>query len=172
MNITCPACNAEYSLDVLIAHEGARDAVMAALKLPAPLGGLLLRYLSLFRTAKTKNLSWDKVARVLGDLVEPVAKAEILFDGRTWPAPLPYWHQALEYVVNNTSLKPPLSNHNYLYKVIAGITGEQQAKAEDYKEQQRRTYGAPGEARTGGFTHVSSAMPDEVRAKWANNRKR
>jgi hypothetical protein len=37
------------TLDVLVAHEGAREAVLAALQLPAPIGKLLVQYLAMFR---------------------------------------------------------------------------------------------------------------------------
>lgn len=64
MKTTCPACGAVASLDVLLGNDGAREAVMAALEIPAPLGKMLVQYLGLFRPAN-RNLSFDRVANIL-----------------------------------------------------------------------------------------------------------
>lgn len=36
MKLSCPACGSLSSLDALLGNEGAREAVMAALAMPAP----------------------------------------------------------------------------------------------------------------------------------------
>ena len=61
MKLSCPACGATASLDVLIGHEGARDAVVVSLTLYGPLGKLLVQSLGLFRPP-SRNLSMDRVA--------------------------------------------------------------------------------------------------------------
>lgn len=86
MKTSCPACGAAFSLDVLIGNEGAREAVMAALAIPAPLGKLLVQYLGLFRPAQ-RQLSFDRVANLLNELLPLISEAKIERNGRIWSAP-------------------------------------------------------------------------------------
>ena len=68
MRLTCPACGAEMTLDVAIAHEGARAATLTALELPERLGKQLIAYVTLFRPPK-RQLSHDRLAGILGELL-------------------------------------------------------------------------------------------------------
>lgn len=158
------------SLDVLIGHEGARDAVMAALALPAPLGKLLVQYIALFRPAQ-RNLSMDRLAGLLRELQPMISDAKIERAGRIWSAPQDYWKIALEEMIaKRDNLTLPLKSHGYLLAIIAGLSD----KAEAIKE-------AGTEARRAGHTPVgniaahqpfkpeaatkprSTAMPDHVK---------
>lgn len=139
MRLSCPTCGAEMTLDVLVAHEGAREAVLTALQLPAPLGKLLVQYLAMFRPPK-RQLSWERVATVLADLREPIAAARIERHGRTWPAPLEYWKAALEQMVllrGEAKLQLPLKSHGYLLEIVAGMSGKAESKAEAAQEGRR-----------------------------------
>lgn len=137
MKTTCPACGAMASLDVLIGHEGARDAVMAALALPAPLGKLLVRYIALFRPAQ-RNLSMDRLAGLLQELQPMIADAKIERAGRIWSAPQDYWKMALEdMVAKRDKLTLPLKSHGYLLAIIEGYGLKAECKAEQTKENQR-----------------------------------
>lgn len=49
MRTRCPSCGATLSLDALVAHDGAREALAAVFKLSGPLGSAVVRYLALFR---------------------------------------------------------------------------------------------------------------------------
>lgn len=49
MRTRCPACGATLSLDALVAHDGAREALATTFKLSGPLGSAVVRYLALFR---------------------------------------------------------------------------------------------------------------------------
>src|SRR5260221_4754611 len=120
------------TIDVLIAHEGAREAVLAALQLPAPLGKLLIQYLAMFRPAKRK-VSWERVSTLLEELSAPIAAARIERNGTNWAAPLEYWKAALEQMVHlrdTKKLQLPLRSHGYLLEVIAGMAGKAAEKAE------------------------------------------
>lgn len=169
MKTTCPACGAVASLDALLGSEGARDAVMAALQLPAPIGKLLVQYLALFRPAK-RQLSFDRVASILGELQPMIQAASIERNGRTWSAPQDYWKMALEEMIaKRDRLTLPLKSHGYLLEIIAGYSNKAEARQE-----------AQTEARRGGHTPVGgianpvhqpapvekrsrSVMPDSVR---------
>ncbi len=142
MKTTCPACGAMASLDVLIGHEGARDAVMAALALPAPLGKLLVQYVALFRPP-TRNLSMDRLASLLTELQPMIAEAKIERGGRIWSAPIEYWKSALEEMVTKRDkLTLPLKSHGYLLEVIVGYSSKAEAKKEAETEN-RRTGNTP-----------------------------
>jgi hypothetical protein len=139
VKLSCAACGAEMTLDTLIAHEGAREAVLIALQLPAPLGKLLIQYLAMFRPSK-RQLSWERVSSILAELREPIAKAQIERHGRTWSAPLDYWKAGLEQMVqlrDASKLSLPLKSHGYLLEVIAGMGEKAEGKAEAVQEGRR-----------------------------------
>jgi hypothetical protein len=132
------------TLDVLVAHEGAREAVLVALQLPAPIGKLLVQYLGMFRPGK-RQLSWERVGSILAELRAPIASAQVQRGGRTWPAPLEYWKAALEHMVqlrDAGKLQLPLKSHGYLLEVIAGLANKTEGKAEA-QESARRSGATP-----------------------------
>ncbi|MEW5905128.1 MAG: hypothetical protein AB1722_12395 [Pseudomonadota bacterium] len=151
MKLSCPACGAVASLDVLLGHEGAREAVMTALALPAPLGKLLVQYIGLFRPAQ-RNLSLDRVASLLGELLTMIDKGEIERGGRMWSAPQDAWAAALtEMLAKRDTLTLPLKSHGYLLTIIAGYSDKAEARKEAQTEAQRRGHtpvGAPASTRT------------------------
>lgn len=134
MKTSCPACGAVSSLDVLIGHEGARDAVIVSLQLPAPLGNLLVQYLALFRPPK-RNLSMDRVASLLCELKPMVGDARIKRNGQTHSAPLEYWQRGIEdMLARRDALSLPLKNHAYLLTIIAGYSAKDDARKEQQHE--------------------------------------
>lgn len=148
MKTSCPACGAVASVDVLIGNEGAREAVMAALAMPAPIGKLLVQYLGLFRPAQ-RQLSFDRVANLLGELLPMIGEAKIERGGRIWSAPQDYWAMGLnEILAKRDNLTLPLKSHGYLLTIIAGYSEKAEAKKE-----------AQIEASRGGRTQVGGAAP-------------
>jgi hypothetical protein len=144
VKLSCPTCGAEMSLDVLLAHEGARDAVLSALRLPAPIGKQLIQYVSMFRPAK-RQLSWARLGVLLADLLPPITDAQVERRGRAWPAPLEYWKAGLEHMVqlrDDGKLQLPLKSHGYLFEVIAGMSEKAEAKAETKHEAHRAGVGS------------------------------
>lgn len=138
MKTKCPSCGAVTSLDVLLAHDGARDALLAALRMPAPLGVLVVKYLGLFRPA-TRELTFDRVASLLNELLPMIQDGQIERNGRTWPAPVPYWIDAIEdMLAKRDRLQLPMKSHGYLLEIISGISNQMEAKKEEKQEQQRR----------------------------------
>lgn len=148
MKTTCPACGAVFSLDVLLGNEGAREAVIAALEIPSPIGWLLIRYLALFRPAQ-RQLSMDRLANLINELLPMIREARIERNGRTHIAPQDYWKSALEEMIcKRDKLTLPLKNHGYLLAIIEGYN----LKAEQKTESQR-------EDRLAGRTPVGSQIP-------------
>lgn len=125
MKVKCPACGAVASLDALIGHDGAREAVIAALQMPAPLAKLLIQYVGLFRPV-ARELSFDRLAKLLGELLPDVQAQRIERHGQVHEAPIESWCEAFNQVLSARDLgrlKLPLKGHGYLYEVIAGVRG-------------------------------------------------
>lgn len=138
MQLTCPCCFARFSIEAALTDDAARKAVAAALKLPAPLGDLILRYLAFFRPSK-RALSWDRAAKLLNELVEPIQAARVERHGRAWPAPIEYWREALEQMLDRRDkLQLPLKSHGYLFEIVAGLASKAEGRAETATEQQKR----------------------------------
>jgi len=157
VKLSCPACGSLSSLDALLGNEGAREAVMAALAMPAPLGKLMVQYLALFRPAQ-RQLSFDRVANLLNELQPMIAAAKIARNGRICSAPQDYWKQAIEEMLNKRDkLTLPLKNHGYLLTIIDNYSN----KAEARKEQQHEDQLA-GRTPVGGTTHTVRTEPPEV----------
>jgi len=132
MKLTCPGCGAVCSLDALLGNEGAREAVMAAMQLPAPLGWHMIRYLALFRPAK-RNLTLDRLANLINELLPMITAARIERNGHICSAPQDYWRMAMdEMIAKRDNLTLPLKSHGYLLAIIEGYS----LKADQRKEQQ------------------------------------
>ena len=109
------------SLDALVAHESARMALVDCFKVSGELGGAICRYLGLFRPAQ-RELSMDRVARLLGEIVADISSGRITRNGHVHEAPPEAWIWAIAQAVSAREagrLKTPLSGHGYLYEVIA-----------------------------------------------------
>ncbi|MDG4595510.1 MAG: hypothetical protein P9F75_07420 [Candidatus Contendobacter sp.] len=141
MRLTCPCCGSVNSLEALLTDAAARQAVATALKLPAGLGERLLRYLGLFR-AQGRVLGWDRVARLLEELLVAIEAGHIERHGQTWSAPLDYWRLALDQILDSRpTLVLPLKGHGYLYEIVAGLArkaGEQRAARAEVADERAR----------------------------------
>ncbi|MEI7456572.1 MAG: hypothetical protein WCK93_07570 [Nitrosomonadales bacterium] len=171
MKLSCAACGAVASLDVLIGHEGARDAVMAAMAMPAPIGKIMVQYVGLFRPAK-RNLSMDRLASLISELLPMITDAKIERNGRIYSAPYDYWKMAMEdMLIKRDKLTLPLKNHGYLFSIIEGYNLKAEAKTETQTEARKSGHTPVG----GGYvppstikpvveTAVRQAMPESVKA--------
>jgi len=120
MKTRCPCCGTTLSLDALVAHDGARDALNAAFKVSGELGAAIIKYLGLFRS-ETRELSLDRVSKLLNELVPDIQAQRILHDRRTYDAPVAAWVWAIDQVLTARSqgrLKTPLKGHGYLYTIL------------------------------------------------------
>ena len=188
MRLNCAACGAAMSLDTLLAGEGAREAVMTALQLPAPLGKALVQYLALFRPAlrpgpvlskaegsgqARRQLSFDRVNSLLSELLPLIQSGKFERNGRLWAAPVESWRQGIEEMLaKRDSLTLPLKSHGYLLTIIAGYADKTEARAEAQAEERMRS-GRPAASTCtisqttasadSGQEQVSRAMPESVR---------
>ncbi len=143
MQVRCPSCGAEMSLDVVIEHDAAAQALALALSF-TPLGKLIVRYLALFRPAKSK-LSWPRVVTLLGELMPMIESQRIERSGTLYDAPHEVWCAAIEQMLATRDagrLQTPLKSHGYLLEVIVSTVGKVQATGTavgwgEYSEPQR-----------------------------------
>lgn len=138
MKLVCPCCGATLSIEALLMDGDARSTVEAALRLPAPLGSLILRYLGLFRTGK-RALSWDRATKLLTELHACIDARQVQRNGIDYAAPLDAWQQAIDDMLNRRDkLSLPLKSHGYLFEIVAGMASKAAGKAEQRKEDQLR----------------------------------
>jgi len=160
VKLTCPACGALMSLEMVINDEAARQALGDALQLPSGLRTLVVRYLALHRPAKSR-LSWAKAGRLLAELNQGIQQASIEHKGQTITAPGKVWADALKRTISaheTGNLKTPLNGHGYLYAIIAGATDRRDAKAEQDRIDRQRRRSAAGSTQHTGKSAAASAV--------------
>lgn len=116
MKVRCPTCGAVMSLDVLIAHDDAREALIALTGISDDLFKAVLRYLTLFRPAE-KDLSFNRVSKLLGELAPMIRAGEIVRNRKAYPAPREAWIWAATRCIEARDagkLTPPLTSHGFL----------------------------------------------------------
>ena len=125
MNVKCPNCGAVHSLDTLINDADASAVLKAVLEMDAELGKAAIRYIGLFRAAKSQ-LSWSRTAKLLNELL-PMMKAQTAErDGVSHPAPAEAWLHGFNETVNARDqgrLKLPLKSHGYLLEIVSQWQG-------------------------------------------------
>ncbi len=157
MKTTCPACGAVNSLDALIGNEAARSLLVMALE-QTQTGRRLIRYVALFRPAQ-RQLSWDRVASLLGELLDMIKDGKVERHGRLWAAPETVWVTALDEILarrDEGKLTLPLKSHGYLLEIITGQANKAEAAAETRKEG-----GARGVTQTGTHASHSDFKPEK-----------
>lgn len=119
MIIQCPSCGAQNSLETVIEHDEAAQALSLALSF-TPCGKEIVKYVSLFRPAKSK-LSWSRVNKILSEILPLIQAGRIERNGVSVDAPLHVWQAAFEKTLlarDSGSLKMPIKTHGYLFEVI------------------------------------------------------
>lgn len=125
MNIKCPNCGAVHSLDALVNDADASAVLKAVLEMDAELGKAAIRYIGLFRPAKSQ-LSWARTAKLLNELMPMIKAQEAVRDGVSYPAPAEAWIHGFNETVNARDqgrLKLPLKSHGYLLEIVSQWQG-------------------------------------------------
>lgn len=125
MNIKCPNCGAVHSLDSLINDADASAVLRAVLEMDAEMGKAAIRYVGLFRPAKSQ-LSWARTAKLLNELIPMIKAQEAVRDGVSSPAPAEAWLHGFNETVNardQSRLKLPLKSHGYLLEIVSQWQG-------------------------------------------------
>lgn len=128
---TCPDCGARAPITHFLSEQKYKEAVVAALKLPAPLSELVLPYMGLFAPTSGRAIRADKLSRVVTELAELIGSAEVTRQGTSYTAPVELWRQGLESVLaarEADRLSLPLSNNNYLCEIVWRTAAKSTAK--------------------------------------------
>ena len=160
MKVRCPTCGAVMSLDVLIAHDDAREALIALTGISDDLFKAVLRYLTLFRPAE-KDLSFNRVSKLVGEIAPMIRDGQIVRNRKTYPAPREAWIWAATRCLEARDagkLTPPLTSHGYLLENITFWSPEKTAATAVLPSPQPLSHGRGGkyqiEERFGRFDGV------------------
>ena len=121
MNIRCSNCGAVHSLDALIADAEAAEVLRLLLEMDGGIGKAAVRYLGLFRPAKSQ-LGWGRMAKLLKEILPDIQTASIRRDGVAVDAPAAAWLYGFDAALaarDAGRLKTPLKSHGYLYEIIS-----------------------------------------------------
>lgn len=131
MILTCPSCGATASACAWENDIAAREAMQTIIALPAPVGKVMLGYLSLFRPTE-RALTWKKVKKVVGELSALVATGYLQVQGKpARPCQPRLWAMGMEQMVERSAtLQRPLKNHNYLRQIVWQLADQADAKQE------------------------------------------
>lgn len=146
MRVSCPSCNAECTLDVLLNHQLARQAVARLVKLSLPFGAAAVQYVALFKPA-SRALSFDRIATLLDELHTDISRGAITRKGREWPADADVWKAAIDIVLakrDAQDLRLPLAGHGLLHEVIVGLVEKAEQRSESQREADRRNHRPAG----------------------------
>lgn len=141
MKIVCPNCQCTYDLAAALELQGARAAVVSAMSLTGDLGRLLAHYVGMFKPAK-KALSFERLERLLAEIVPQIEGQVVLRRGAEIPAPRDLWVMALRTMVeqrDSGKLELPLKTHGYLLEIVATHAQRGAAKQEREVETALRT---------------------------------
>lgn len=136
----CPNCGAANSLDSLVSDAEAAEVLKMLLELDADIGKAAIRYIGLFRPAKSQ-LSWARTAKLLNELLPMIKAQEAARDGVCFPAPAEAWIHGFNETVNARDqgrLKTPLKSNGYLYEILAGWVGQPSAGNQTVNQPNRR----------------------------------
>lgn len=128
MQVRCPSCGSQFSLDAVIDDSAASQALQGALEL-SPIGPLIIRYIALFRPEKSK-LTWPRVAALLNELLPSIRSERLQRDGKLHEAPFRVWATALEKALaarDSGALRTPLKGHGYLFEIVVAEAARGQA---------------------------------------------
>lgn len=154
----CPSCGLKADLEVFAAQAEVRQALAAALRLPAPLGRRALAYLRLF-APEHKSLALAKAGRLLAELQAAVAAGQVRRHGMDRAAPLALWEHALDLIADRPPDGLPLRDHAYLFQIVWTLSEKAAARQEQAGEDQRRHRPAAPAAGVGETRGVEEAPP-------------
>lgn len=154
----CPGCGLRADLDVFALQADTNAALAAALALPAPLGGRILRYLRLF-SPPSKSLALGKATRLLVELAETIGSTQVSRRGIVHVAPLALWEAALDAVLAQPPEVLPLTGHGYLAQVAWNLAERAAARGERQAEDRLRRGFRPAESSDDFAPAESAAQP-------------
>jgi hypothetical protein len=120
VNVSCPCCHARFPFEAAVQDDAAREVMGLLAPLDPGLARLLLTYIGFFRAAG-RQLAWDRALKLMRGALE-LAPPQVL-------------DPALAEATSSLDDKRaqagwvPLSNHNYLKRVVESTTARLGASA-------------------------------------------
>ena len=145
MKLRCPVCHASNSLEAFTADDAGRE-LLVLLASTGPLFRPLVAYLGLFRPA-SRDLSHDRALRLAREVVDLGA------DPRAMAAALADTVEAMRAKRDGGQVKP-LTNHNYLRKVLETVAGAPPAVGAQHAAPLQQQPAAPRSKRAQGIASL------------------
>ncbi len=162
----CPSCGNKFDLPQALTDAEARQALAAALALPAPLARQVVPYMALL-SPKGRAISMGKLSRLLTELTVLVTSGQVTRKNETYACPLELWQAGMMETLNARdagTLILPLADHAYLTEVVWRMA----AKASQQAQRSRISHpshqvATPGEkpigpVRVGNINAVKAAL--------------
>lgn len=133
MKTRCHNCGATSSLDLLVSTNSAGRAFVAAFNVPPAIAPLMLKYLGLFRPVN-RELAFGRATTLISEITPFINNGKLTFDRQTTDAPLAAWSWGINQVLvarDTGKLTVPMSNHNYLYRIVQGYDHRKHATEGD-----------------------------------------
>ena len=145
MKLRCPVCHASNSLEAFTADDAGRE-LLVLLASTGPLFRPLVAYLGLFRPA-SRDLSHERALRLAREVVDLGA------DPRAMAAALTDTVEAMRAKRDGGQVKP-LTNHNYLRKVLETVAGAPPAVGAQHAAPLQQQPAAPRSKRAQGIASL------------------
>jgi len=148
MILSCPCCHARWPLEAALEDEAGRELLGLVAGQPVTLSRPLVSYLGLFRSPK-RALSWERALRLAHEALE------LDGDGEALAAAL---SQTVEAIWAKREREParPLTNHNYLRRVLETIAAPRRAAEQKQEAERERSARLAEEPAIEGPVHVSA----------------
>lgn len=129
----CMMCGGRTPIELSVENEAASRAVTRCMQSLGDVGRGMLAYMALHRPPK-RTLTWEKVARLLDELLTAYDSGKVTRDGITTPVTDAVWIAALAETRDAAPrLDLPLTDHGYLMAVLAGMARKAQRAGDAVK---------------------------------------
>lgn len=129
----CMMCGGRTPVELAVENDAASRAVTRCMQSLGDVGRGMLAYMALHRPPK-RTLTWEKVARLLDDLLTVYDRGNVTRDGITTATSDAVWVAALAETRDAAPrLDLPLTDHGYLMAVLAGMARKAQRAGDAVK---------------------------------------
>jgi len=136
MKLTCPSCGAGGSIGLFIADIDARQAILAAAKLPSDCGTLVLKYIGYF-APQSRFLTTSRASNLITECTDMILNG-VSFDRDFIQAPSHIWQRAF-LSIDSADIRRPLKNHHYLLRIVQSELGKKTDIVQHEQHQIRRS---------------------------------
>ncbi len=115
MKTKCPNCGYQSDIDGLIRLMSGGEAFITAFDVPCELKQPLLKYLGLFRNPTGHDLTWDKLTKIINEMMPSIKTRKVTFNKQVFDAPPQAFVWGIEQMMKQFGegkLKLPLKNHH------------------------------------------------------------